>query len=821
MRVFDTSTSVIGNAALEYAIHVIVARLTQLDAPRSLCELHLDEDDYQWLCKWANRHRRSRLQLWLEDRRRSNASILFETFNLTYGEAFGVLFLLLASETARREANEGQIWPVVYPRFSSEAQDLLFDFQRQPKATLKDVIVGAADKLSLRHVFGMEGTQEYYVSAYLQFGFTKQGIERIPYWLAGQAMSESVNYLTGMRGWTQRSESFVDLWETLKNYRRNNITDDQARRRLESSPWVLPSWSERLLQEAKQRLDLDTAGASTQEQELDSLSEFLTLPRLRWDGATQPYFLSSVYNLRFFDLSEERYSIRAGDKVVTQLLRTEGETYLARPSDIDFPADGKSVIAEIISESGEAVASQFIDFWDPMEDVELYDVQTGRWVPDAWSQRLTSGREYAMLLSTDLEYSPSDLNFQVMGSSGDFKRFVRFRADEHNPVRVRLDGEDIWTSDRGGIQPRSEREPEWARDVSVRMQPTHLVVLSEEPSRSLYVFGLPAEAVLTFVRIGSMPLNYWQESGGYSTEEFNIVGFASQLLRNYDFPIRIGILMRGIRRTITRTLVLDVSGVLDVTGGGCVVIDPKERLSVREANRATYKVVVPTRYIDELSRLFVMEGGSAIGRFPRRPRQFTGLSGYGAKVWISERNQFNEVLTVAEATYDPGIVKGVLPSGPGQLRVFLEHDLEPASEHQIVFWRLGDAPEIRSARDLVSHSTGSLNEWDIVAGGAFSDDMFVAVAYEGIRLGARLPDHLGAIAHIQERDILLTFAFLRWMQAPVLSKPWYDPLVQLLDQYRDEARQAWYRDDGLPGGLMQKPIEAGWNAVLRQFERYL
>lgn len=820
MSIFNSSSSVVGNAALENAIHAVVRELIQIDSPRSLSEIRTDEDDFEWLSRWAGRLTPSRLQIWLDERPRGINPYSSKSFNLTQGEAFGVLFLLLASESARRNAIEGQIWPVVYPLFSQQAQRILFDFQNQPKPVLKDALVSATDKLKLRHVFGMEGTQEYYISTYLQFGFTQKGIGRLAHWLAGQAETVPIQHLTGGSGISLRSESFLDLWETLKNYRRNNITEEQARRTIESSPWVLPSWCEEILRQSKQHLYLDTADTTSQVEELETLSEFLALPRLHWDGATPPNFRSSVRNLSSLDLDEDVYQIKVGADVLAQLTRTEGGSYLPLPGEVNVPTYASSITAEIMSEKGESIESQFIELWDPMEDVELFDLRTGRRSLDAWTQRLTSGREYAVLISTDLDNSPSELHFQIIGSGNDVKRLVRFVADVDNPVRVSLKEQELWTSDERSVQPRTEDEPRWTRAVAVQMRPTNKVVLSEDPTRRLYVYGLPGDAELTFVRISSMPLNYSRDAGVYITEEFNITGFASQLLRNTEFPVRLGLRMKNAQGTVvTRTLVLDVSGVLDVTRGRRDVIDPSGRLSVRDASQTTFRYIVPTRYLEDLPRMFVMQGDMPVGKFPRRPRQLNGLSGDGSKVWVSDKNQLYEVLTIAESTYDPGIVKGSLSRGDGLVRLYLESDLEPDELHQIVIWKPGYSPDIRAARSVVSLNSSSLSDWDIAVGGAFSDDIYVAIAYEGIRLGAKLPQGPVATGHITQENALETFALLRWMQAPVLSPEWQRPMVELINDYTVEARQAWHEDMGLHNVLKQRPMNGDWITLSLEIQR--
>jgi len=75
----------------------------------------------------------------------------------------------------------------------------------------------AARKLHLRHVFGVEGTQNYYVSVYLQFGFTRNGLPRLPFWLAGQAQTEAIAYLLDAE---QGSKTFTLSWPLSTSARR-------------------------------------------------------------------------------------------------------------------------------------------------------------------------------------------------------------------------------------------------------------------------------------------------------------------------------------------------------------------------------------------------------------------------------------------------------------------------------------------------------------------------------------------------------------------------------------------------------------------------
>ena len=163
MNIFRTDFAVHGDESLTAAAGAVVERLLSIPGPRSLCEIQADEEDYRWLCDWALGLTSFRLQGWLEGVNSRRIALSHSGINLTYAESAGCLLLLLASESARRNASEGRVWPAVRERFHEQAASALF-VQGQPKGTFKDAIEAMSRKLDLRHVFGIEGTQNYYIS---------------------------------------------------------------------------------------------------------------------------------------------------------------------------------------------------------------------------------------------------------------------------------------------------------------------------------------------------------------------------------------------------------------------------------------------------------------------------------------------------------------------------------------------------------------------------------------------------------------------------------------------------------------------------------
>ena len=320
------------NVLKEPALAVATKVLEVSTVPRSLCEINGDEDDYQWLCGWASYLTPRHLQRWLYDfvARRATA-LQTHGVTLSYADAAGCLLLLLAAESARRDASEGNLWPTVRRKFTEPVRQLLFDGQGQPKREFKDALEGAARKLNLRHLFGIAGTQNYYISVYLQFGFTRSGIDRLPHWLAGAPASEAVSLLRGDDAYlgtrnSIRSASFSTLWDTLRDFRSNNITEANARRALAASPWALPNWVDDLIEQAtKSRQIKDTQGGD--EQFEPHPLTFLEEPQLRWDASSAPSFTTSIENLADFDLTADRYRVNVGNDRLTTLLRSDAGGY--------------------------------------------------------------------------------------------------------------------------------------------------------------------------------------------------------------------------------------------------------------------------------------------------------------------------------------------------------------------------------------------------------------------------------------------------------------------------------------------------------------
>ena len=810
MKIFPND----GDDSLTAAAVAVVERLVSVPGPRSLCELQADEEDYQWLCNWASQLSYNQLRRWLEGISSRKIALQSCGLNLSYIEAAGCLLLLLASESARRKASEGKVWAAVRDQFAERASSVLFA-QGQPRRLFKTAIEAAARKLDLRHVFGIEGTQNYYLSVYLQFGFTQKGMERLAHWLAGQPSTEAIMYLMGDRGQQMASQSFVRLWDALRNYRKNNITESQLRQTLAGNPWVLSDWTDELLRQARRHQELGTADQERGDRGEQAPPQFLENPRLQWSWPAAPEFSSAVVNLADFDLTAERYQIKSDAAMLTTLVAVDDGTYSSHTEEIVLPSRSPEFVASMVDGNGDIHASQLLELWDGNADVELFDLQTGKRL-DAYGKHRTPSKEYGLLTSTDLEIEPSDLPFYNIGSGGYTKKLYLLSFASDHPVRVTLLGEEIWNSSVDGRVSSKLPEPDWAKTVMTKILPTDRIRLDRYGGSKVWISGLRGDTKLQYVRFGGKPLNFHLGDGGdYFTQEFDITRevAAWNSLTLPEVRVRLGLRQGSEQVSVERTNILNVSGILQASDDGWKVVNRQDKLTVNEARKIPYKVLLPGDGHD-VDRLALLEGPIFLKRLWRHPRPLGQLGGYGAPLELrSPYNFTNFRMVISEEVRDPGIFEWVLGGDNRKIRFYLRYPIEPSPRHKVILWNFGKPLK---ALNVMGNVKQRDSEWDVSVPGDSFKNGFVALAYDGARIGSWWP-HRPDWSGISSGDVALqTAALLKWMHAPIVSPDWLDNVQSFAQQYPVQTLSAWLLDEGLPSSLDHGATEEQWRAATRQ-----
>ena len=643
------------------------------------------------------------------------------------------------------------------------------------------------------------------------------GMERLPFWLAGHPSTHAISYL-GDRRDRLFSASFDSLWNTLRDYRKNNIPRTKALQALEQTPWTLPDWAENLLEHSGRHLELDVENSEGESGPEQAAPEFLEVPRLQWEPPNSPKFLSSVVNLADFDLSADRYQIKAGADLLATIVSGEHGAYSSHQKEIILQGGSSEFPVSMVDDNGVSQASQLLSLWDAGEDVQLFDLSSGRRL-DPYGTRLASTREYGLLTSKDLEIQPPDLYFQVVGTGRDAKRLSLLSGKDNRTVRVTLLGEEIWSSvvDKG--VPSRQPEPPWARTVATTVLPTESVSLDEYERSVIRVTGIGADCELRYMRSGGRPLDFQTGEGGdYYSEEFDVTEDSAfwNLSGLPEVKVKIGLRWRDEPPiSVERTNILSVSGVLRATDERWQVVNSRNRITVNEAMQVPYKVL-PPRGASPIGDLALMEGPIYLRRLWRQPRPLGALGGYGAPLEI--RSAYNPdthwQLVVANEVHDPGVLDRVLMGSNSRIRLYLSHSLEPGPGHQIVVWNYGEPVRVIDAMGNIDPNG---DEWNVTLPAFPSEFEFVAIAYHGARIGSLWPSEPPRWSMVTDGDTALeTAAALKWMHAPIVAPKWLSVVRSLALQHPVPTLRAWLLDEGLTAGLRHQATEEQWRAVVRQ-----
>ena len=370
---------------------------------------------------------------------------------------FGLRLLLAIIYAARREATEGQIWPAVRSglNLSVHIADILFHSNGQPRVEVKTLIERTCRHFRLRHIFGQDGTQEWFGSIYLQFGFTQRGFAKmLPEWLMGYNQPNTIARL--LDDAELKSESFGKLWDALLSFRRGNAAEAVTRRIISESPWVLPEWADELLLATKRKPHLSPATYRSGSSVVgDVPRSFLSEPRLV--VATQ--LVETQWQIELAGLAEWALTgssfcvrLRCGESPAQEIfLRKQPDGSLSNLAHtFEFPLASvkeSQISASITDQQGREVAAQDIHLFDPDADIMAFSERG--YFDDGFMKR--GPRTNALcfvLIRSDLNLIPQPAEWHRFEGMGYKLHRLRFEAGQQLRVLFE-DGEALWSSITG------------------------------------------------------------------------------------------------------------------------------------------------------------------------------------------------------------------------------------------------------------------------------------------------------------------------------------------------------------------------------------
>ena len=773
----------------------------------SLVELQPDSEDFAWLRDWIRHLSSGVAARCLEEGQWRKFTLDGLTFS--YCAGIGTLLLISAVEIARREATLGSLWAAVRQGPFPETTCALLFLQEHPTSAYKDAIEQAARWLHLRHVFGIEGVQNWYDTVYLQFGFSKPGFaRRLPEWLVGQGLTQSIQQL--LSG-PMRSDTFWALWEALRYFRHNNWTEAQLRALLRGNPWVLPEWADDLVKQARAKPYLvDGSGIVTATAGEDVKEPFLGAPRLRWNLAHPPRFVCTVTNLVGLDLQESAYDIVIAGQVCGHLQRTANGTYLASTSEIELPVTGPLLAASLVAPDGQVAQSLTLELWDANEDVTAFYARSGERF-DPWKKVLRPETGVFLLLPADLSLEPEVRYWHALSQQA---AKLYYLAPGWSPdTRVLLENQLLW---QPYLTSPPAMGPVQARTFGIRVQlyePGDHLFFGE---RIRLVITLPVGTSLAFLRACGQPLAFeWLSPNQALTEPLAVTPKIFNLEDASRIELLLGVKVGSTMTRLHHFVDLHITGAAILTTQGWTALRAGDALDLEEVRMQPVKV-----FVMEIDRWVLLEGDLWIGRLWKTPRPLIALSGFGAPLQLCEGayNHLQEPRLLAREVIDHGTLTMVEVDAPDTptrtLGIQLSRSIEADTRHTIHWWdRTG---VFQTLVPECCERQGQAMWWLASVPPGLTEPLAIALAYNGMRLGS----WWSADWHIHIRQPMrqpphAIAALLRWLHLPLLSRSFQDNVRRFALTYPGETLAAWVGHDGLPSSLQWSEFDDGWLSAVR------
>jgi hypothetical protein len=675
----------------------------------------------------------------------------------------GYLLLLLISETVRRYGFEGRPWFAAKKiLFQEPVHKKLFQY-KQPSEQLKDLIRQAAIQFNLRHVFDIEGKQEWASSIFLQLGFTYNGSKRhLATWLSSEEQRpQAVQLLLSGK---MASESFQKLWNILIQYRKGNITAKIAIADLQQSPWILNDWIDDILEAATQKIKnvVSLEQKNFQDNETTHiLNQLLSKPRLIWD--IQPYFAIYFQNLSIVDLTDDEYTLIINTGEQFRFFKENGYYEPSKSEILIKPAQFQpEILCTLLSEDDIEIESYTIHLWDREEEIIIFDVNTGYAISH---KSFDYHKEYILLVSADLEITPQLSKFYHL------PRYIHktlYYLSAWQQISIPAIG---WESQY--LNDKREQNLDY-NQILINLQttndmqkPQNIFNLGDDIQFCLNVKNPNIEIVA--VRVAGNPVIF-------ANKIFTIQLHPENLISNQNtqlYEIHFKIVCRNNEQqyfTIKKSSIpLKIQGVAKKTDLGWQVLDSDQILTCQQAKAMQVKFfailedkqLIPAQ---DYKNYGLVEGYDWITRVWQRPRLIGKLSGLG-QTFTVRYGPFNgqeEVLCLAQSVIDNGIIQQVkINDELIEITLHYSHEFIQ-TDNKIIIWYI-DEIVILDDVDCEENKWILLEEHNkkLLALGIFS---------KGLCLGSYWQQNWLDLLAQSQLDATKLASLLIWFKLPILQQ---------------------------------------------------
>ncbi|MCG8430966.1 MAG: hypothetical protein MJA29_07325 [Candidatus Omnitrophica bacterium] len=789
----------------------------QYDRIWSIAELKLTANDLEWLQTWF---------------KCLPPATKIEDWDNSHRQMFGSLFVCVGAELCREKSDEGSVWPImrsILPDSHTLRRDLFLS-NGQPSYLMKEIITEAARSLNLRHVMDIEGTQQWFVTIKLQFGFTYRGAKnRLSEWLVNIGKPHVISYLDGgSKIFELASDSFQSLWRALTQFRRDLIEEGDVRRVLQVNPWIKSHWIDDLLKESKARIGILGTGEVpagtyvTLEQEVveDEICPIASIG-LKWPhGATVPRIRfrlnrEAIENLSVgIDVNELDFYID-GKKLCRWLHQRDNswsgeENIYAEPDQYYRQQPNlhpKTFV--ILSGSGETLMEWDLADSGLSEDVLMFDLERES-IVDVGLGRLEPKRNYAVICDFNCELEGCT-PVETFTRSGISRKAIRLPTPLSENLCISYEDFILWQPIRHDVDPRQR--------FSLSLTTPSTKMLSLNDRSQLFVNGLPEEASSASLLIHTKKYRLQRKNDQWCTSKEVIISpeLAAQKRR-----VRVRFSLADKIYSIKPRLIFHLLGAARLRNnqGNDNDIEAYEILKDgEELNRSDgtvyLRIWVPER--DKTPRVF--ESNCRVGLLRHCKVRLHDIPGHGGNLYIFNGERFFDL---GIRCHDTGCITGFIPAmlnNPAQLIFSQEKDPKEAGieGYWIWEWVIGDKgkTKIQALSDGAILKNSNKMKWKIHCS---EYPMAVAVTYKGAWLGCwwdleRIVGYVNRCDDLLERDLSL----IKWLRVPVMH-PLLAPVLQkVITKKPARFIKTWLRDETLPDGLRHQVHILNTDSVVRHF----
>jgi len=699
----------------------------------------------------------------------------------------------------------------------------------QPCSLTKEVVAEAVHALNLRHAMDIEGTQQWFVTIKLQFGFTYRGAKnRLAEWLVGLGRPHAVQYLNGDSEFSElASESFKSVWMVLTQYRRGVIGEREIRATLQRNPWIKAHWIDDLLKEAKAKITtLGTGEMPEEEVELHeeevAEEEFCPIASiaLEWNPETTP-------RLRF-QLDRQAIENEVAGTDVGELdfyidgrrlcrWRRQGDGSWAGSDHIYAEPEKRSEqpnlsprILIVQSRSGESLLEW--DFADSglCEDVLVFDLERERIIKAGFEQ-LEPNRRYAIICDRKCELKGNNA-VETFERKGISRKAMRLALPLDNNLSITYEDFVLW-------QPVRAKRDQPQRFTVILTTPEG-VTLSLGDRSKLLLEGLPKDAESVKLLVHKKIYDLQWVNGRWCTLK-DITITPELAARQRRVRVRFG--LAGKMYTQEPRLVFRLLGVAMLRhqqndNAETVSFEVLKRGKELNRSEGTAHLRIWTPEYDKSASVF--EGDCLVGRLKYHKIRLRDMPGYGGELQIMDQGKR---YSFGVACLDTGCVRAYLPPmlGSSDAQLFFLSDMDPAKagdDGYIVYvWSVGKKGKAKPHR-LLSTSiqpTSNKRVWKIRDS---YNPMAVVVTWKGAWRGAwwdleRIRNYVSDRSDLPAHD----FAIIKWLRVPILHPTFSSTIAGPILRAPCRFMEAWLNDSGLSDELEPHPHIPGIDSVIRRF----